>query len=394
MENKVYYGEYSLKHWIDLILKENIILPDYQRHFVWNENKVKTLINTFKNRQFVPPVTIGVYKKGDINLNLILDGQQRLTSILLAFLGLFPNEKEYSEKIESYADENDNEIEDEEDQPNNILKWTFKALIQEGKDKQKILNKIGDSEKYNMLDWGIDDDFLKTRYLGFSYLVPNTTDSKIQQKYYSSVFRNINIQGVPLLAQESRESLYFLDNSLSKLLNPDFYKTIVIKNLSGTTKSDFVRYLSLLSQFKKDGRINRIARGYVRVMEKYYEEYIYSIVGENNSLLFDDFTTIFPESKYDDRLDLLKETIKSLEIPKQYTSIIDADLFLFGLIYITVLENKQIISEHKEQLKSEIMGSIAEIRQNNSHLRAPSALKYLRYRMDLSIGIYNKYAKK
>lgn len=39
MENKVYYGEYSLKHWIDLILSKNIELPEYQRYFVWEEKK-------------------------------------------------------------------------------------------------------------------------------------------------------------------------------------------------------------------------------------------------------------------------------------------------------------------------------------------------------------------
>ena len=51
MENRVYYGEYSLRHWIDLVLKKNIVLPDYQRYFVWDEKKVETLIETFKNKQ-------------------------------------------------------------------------------------------------------------------------------------------------------------------------------------------------------------------------------------------------------------------------------------------------------------------------------------------------------
>lgn len=72
MDNRVYYGEYSLKHWIDLILKENIILPEYQRFFVWSEKKVETLISTFKNKQFVPPVTIGAFKLNSTNQNLIL----------------------------------------------------------------------------------------------------------------------------------------------------------------------------------------------------------------------------------------------------------------------------------------------------------------------------------
>lgn len=31
MNNKVYYGEYSLKHWINLILKGNIKLPELQK---------------------------------------------------------------------------------------------------------------------------------------------------------------------------------------------------------------------------------------------------------------------------------------------------------------------------------------------------------------------------
>jgi hypothetical protein len=393
MDNRVYYGEYSLKHWIDLILKENIILPGYQRHFVWDESKVKTLIETFKNKQFVPPVTIGAYKNDDSNQNLILDGQQRLTSILLAYLGLYPNEKHYTEKIERFADENDDEVEDE-DQLSNILKWTFKALTQEGKNKQSIISKIGESENYKKFNWNVNEDFFKTAFLGFSYLVPDTKDDKIQQKYYSSVFRNINIQGVALLPQESRESLYFLDNSLSLLLNPDFYKTVIIRNPSGETKSDFVRYLSLLSQYHKDGRIDRIARGYGKKMEKYYEEYIYSIVGENNSILFNEFSVIFPENKYDTRLTSLQSNMRSLDIPKQYTSIIDSDLHLFGLIYKTVIENKEIDDTKKIDIKTEIDEKIREIRATGqSHLKAPSALKYLRHRMELSIGIYNKYAK-
>ncbi|MFC2345992.1 hypothetical protein [Campylobacter sp.] len=47
MENKVYYGEYSLKHWIDLILKQDIKLPPYQRYFVWEDTQTKTLIKAF-----------------------------------------------------------------------------------------------------------------------------------------------------------------------------------------------------------------------------------------------------------------------------------------------------------------------------------------------------------
>ena len=31
MKNRIFYGEYTLKHWIKLMLTSNIVLPDYQR---------------------------------------------------------------------------------------------------------------------------------------------------------------------------------------------------------------------------------------------------------------------------------------------------------------------------------------------------------------------------
>lgn len=389
MDNRVYYGEYTLKHWIDLILKQNLILPDYQRLFVWNEKKVRTLIDTFKKKQFVPPVTIGAFKNNGISHNLILDGQQRLTSILLAYLGLFPDGATYRRALEKYADENDNE-EEVDEQFDNVFEWTFKLLTEKGKNKQTIIEKLPQGN-YKRIDFGIDENFLKETFLGFSYLVPFISDEKVQQKYYSSVFRNINIQGEPLLAQESRASLYFLDKTLSDFFNPGFSRSLVVKNVSNETKADFVRFLSLLSQYRKDGNSSRIARGYKLQMEKYYEEYIYSVVGEDVSSLFPDFSSIFPNGEYLTRFQRLEQTINALEIPKQYSSIIDLDVYLFGLIYSIIFENKSINSEGKDNLKIELSNATAAFKSDSSHTRAPSALKYLKSRMDASIGIYKNH---
>lgn len=390
MDNRVYYGEYSLKHWIDLILKENIILPEYQRHFVWSEEKVKTLVRTLKSKQFVPPVTIGAFKNGEINQNLILDGQQRLTSLLLAYLGLYPNEKTYKEIIIKFADENDD---DEENADEPVLKWTFKALIQEGKNKQDILSKITDIG-YKKIEFDVTEDFLKSTSLGFSYLVPEiSNDDKVQLKYYSSVFRNINIHGQTLLPQESRASLYFLDETLVQFFDPQFLKNLSIKSFSGgETQVDFVRYLSLLSQYKKDGNSGRVARGYKPQMEKYYEEYIYSVVGENASPMFADFPITFPDKEFKTRFERLKQTINLLEIPKQFPSIIDLDLYLFGLTYTIAFEDKSLDTSKKEDLKKELEDEIKVFKEDLRHAKAPSALKYLKSRIDASIEIYKKYA--
>lgn len=90
MDKKIFYGEYTLLHWIELILKHNIILPDYQRGFVWPKENVESIVSSFKEGSFVPPVVIGAYKKGLITKNIILDGQQRLTSLLLSYIKLYP----------------------------------------------------------------------------------------------------------------------------------------------------------------------------------------------------------------------------------------------------------------------------------------------------------------
>lgn len=76
--NRTYYGEYSLAYWIQMILKRNIVLPEYQRTFVWNKDDYTNLIDSFKEKQFIPPVTIGAYKTANGQDNLIIDGHRDL----------------------------------------------------------------------------------------------------------------------------------------------------------------------------------------------------------------------------------------------------------------------------------------------------------------------------
>jgi len=201
MDNRVYYGQYSLKHWLDLILKQNIILPAYQRFFVWDEEKVRTLIKAFKNKQFVPPITIGAFNINNATQNLILDGQQRLTTILLAYLGLFPDKDLFKGIVDRLANENDDDI-DNDGQFDNILLWNFKNLTEKGNNKAAILERITPGN-YKVIDFAIDESFLKKTFLGFSYLVPQNDDQHVQQKYYSSVFRSINIAGQRLFPKKA-----------------------------------------------------------------------------------------------------------------------------------------------------------------------------------------------
>ena len=387
MNNKVYYGEYTLRHWINLILKKNIILPDYQRYFVWDQNKAKELIKAFKEKQFIPPVTIGSFKSEKESINLILDGQQRLTSILLAYIGYFPN-KIINQKELKFMDENDNLIEDEG--INNILEWNFNELLKNGSTKEEIKENLS-YENYIKFDFNVGKDFFDSNFLGFSYLVPLLANDKEQQKFYSKVFRSINIQGESLLALESRAALYYLDKDLEDYFIPNFIEKIYVND----SKVDFVRYLALLSQYKKDKTADELGKKFAGKMEKYYEEYIYFTVGEEDSNIFIKYSEVFKDKKEYEKMYInLKESLKKLELLKKYGSIIDVDITLFGLIYFIVFEKKEIDYTKKESIFKEINKEIEKIRREDTkHIKNPAAFKYLRYRVKRSIEIYARYVK-
>lgn len=389
MGNKVYYGEYSLKHWINLMLTKNIILPDYQRLFVWTEEKVEKLIQTFQEKEFVPPVTIGAFKVNGTNNNLIIDGQQRLTSILLAYLGLFPDKTTFKAKIERNVDENDDDV-NEDENDDNILEWKFNELLKKGSNKNEINGNTKDDDHYKKFNFTVDENFLETNYLGFCYLVPDVPDEKQQQKYYSSIFRNINIQGEPLSPQESRDALYYLDMPLVPFFKPEFIKTFTVIIQGRKSNIDFTRYLSLLSQYYKDKEARKIARSYKPKMEKYYEEYIDSVINDKNEK-YDKFSEIFQNRDFVRPYSKLKETIELIDIPKIFYSIIDLDMYFFGLIYTMVFEKKQIDVTRKEELKEEIKSKIQEYKNDLKHTKSPSNLGHLRERISSSIDIYSKY---
>ena len=382
--NKVYYGEYTLKHWIDLILTGNIILPKYQRFFVWDKDKSKALIKALSEKQFVPPITIGSYSEDGKKQNLILDGQQRLTSILLAYLNLFPqkNQTKDNGKEIYFASENDDKYDDETD----FINWDFNQLLdmiaeKKLRDKSEIYNAarvVG----YESMDISVDINVFDKCYLGFSFIVPGTDDSKEQQKFYSKVFRSINIEGKTLLPLESREALYYLNKDLVGLFSPDFSKRIYIND----GKMDFVRCLSMLSQYSKSG-LDKIARGYTKTMEIYYEKFIYAVVDEKETKDFIKLSDKIADLKYESRMDKLDTIISGMKLIKNFESIIDLDLYMFGIVYYTIFEDMSISDDKFGDLDLKIKEAISEIKKDSLHVKNPSALKHLKLRIEKSIEI-------
>lgn len=413
MKNRVYYGEYSLKHWIDLILRKNITLPPYQRSFVWNEDAVLRFVKSLKNNEFVPPVTIAYYKPNDnIETNFILDGQQRLTSVLLAFLGYYPN-KEKFKFAEKIGEEDDGAL-DEEDIPDNSKKpieWTFRELLHDSVEPNKIKNDLDDDDRYKKLTGlVIEKSFFENTFLGFSYVIPETTDQEEIQKNFSLIFRNINYLGSSLSLLESRKSLYFLNNQIEKFFDAkttkdeDVFCGLKIMDNLQACKIDFVRYLSTLSQYYIRKNEKDILKGYsaYKSRENYYADYVSYLVGlEQDSYRdkFDgfNFNSTFPgniwESRFTTLKDLIGELKKSMTLDKDdsFKSWIDADYWMFGLIFVVLFKGKQI--EINEELINSLKKVIAKKKSETNYAKSPNRLGYLRERLVDSIKIYSKHEK-
>ena len=151
--------------------------------------------------------------------------------------------------------------------------------------------------------------------------------------------------------------------------------------------------MALLSQYKKENKADKVAAGYgtrARI-EDYYEEYIYDTVGERKSGLFQDFNSIFPNRDYAERLNKLNEILPMLSLPKEYSSIIEIDTYFFGLIYVRVVENKNVDTSKKDEIEVKIKNAITTFKHSERHEKSPASLKYLRQRIEKSIEIYKQY---
>lgn len=403
MKNRVYYGQYSLKYWIELMLSKNIICPPYQRRFVWKEPAVRNFIQTIKNDDlFVPPITIGVVSHSagtgeSEKINYIIDGQQRLTSILLAYLKVFPK------PVKEFMDGNDDDSTDINlSKINHLTNWQFDRLLSlpsaEGKTITQLAIESGSYKDFTIND--LNEDFLSTHYLGYSYIVPDTDKEDIQSAYFSKLFNTLNAQGTPLTSQQSRLALYFLSPKLESWFNPQFCKSIYIHPKSSKRAPvDFVRYISILSDYYCCKKKSNVLNGYdsrggedgkLKTYEDYYRDYIYSVFENTDDERFGNFRTIFG-NRYTDYLSALEIKINELGINRhQFATIADVDFYFFGLVYYTVFKRQNIDVTKKDKLIGALNKYIEKYKKQLNGKNV-SNVENLRQRIQHSINIYSHY---
>jgi len=84
-----YPSDFTLSGIAEMWKDGDIIIPDFQREFVWTRNQASLLIDSFLRGLPVPPVFFYV---DEDNKNLVIDGQQRILSVVYFLEGYFGKE--------------------------------------------------------------------------------------------------------------------------------------------------------------------------------------------------------------------------------------------------------------------------------------------------------------
>ncbi|WP_338431658.1 DUF262 domain-containing protein [Synechococcus elongatus] len=90
-----YPSDYTLSGIAQMWKDEDIEIPEYQREFVWGIKQSSLLIDSFLKGLPVPPVFFYIDEK---NKNLVIDGQQRILSIVFFLEGYFGKESTHGKR--------------------------------------------------------------------------------------------------------------------------------------------------------------------------------------------------------------------------------------------------------------------------------------------------------
>lgn len=91
-----YPSDYTLSGIAQMWKDGDILIPDYQREFVWSIQQSSLLIDSFLSGLPVPPVFFYIDEE---NKNLVIDGQQRIMSVVFFLEGYFGHESTQGRRL-------------------------------------------------------------------------------------------------------------------------------------------------------------------------------------------------------------------------------------------------------------------------------------------------------
>ncbi|MDE0646676.1 MAG: DUF262 domain-containing protein [Cyanobacteria bacterium MAG IRC4_bin_6] len=170
-----YPADFTLEVLHEKFKKEEIIMPAFQRHFVWKRSQASKLIESFLLGLPVPPIFL--YNKSDEEL-VVIDGQQRLKSVFSFFDGYFESES--------------NQFSDSKKRS----PFKLVGLNEESRFYDK---------SFNMLE---NESCRKLKNSTLRSIIVNQMDPEDDTSMYN-IFERLNTGGTLLTSQEIRNCIYY-----------------------------------------------------------------------------------------------------------------------------------------------------------------------------------------
>lgn len=212
-----YPADFTLEVLVGKWKKQEISIPPLQRRFIWSQARASKLIESFLMGLPVPPVFF--YQERGTNKLLVVDGQQRLRSIVYFFSGKF-GERDSKEGEVAF-----NLIGLDEKSP--YLDTTYQKL------------KDNDEQAFNKLNNSVLRSFVVKQ-------IDPQDDTSIFQ-----IFERLNTGGVILQGQEIRNCIYDgpFNDSINALNKYDAWRKLFGSDAEDKRKRDVELILRFLALF-------------------------------------------------------------------------------------------------------------------------------------------------
>lgn len=210
-----------------------IIIPDFQRNYVWTIKQASLLIESFLLGLPVPQAFFYIDKE---NKNLVIDGQQRITTLALYLDGLFGSEDIQGKK-----------------QVFRLTGLSPKSPFQgkrfvdlDEKDQRKLTNSV-------------------LRVVNIRQMAPKDDDTASFH-----IFERLNTGGTPLKAQEIRNCVFHgaIVNDLSHLNKNKHWRKIVGRDAIDKHKRDEEILLRIFSLYEKPERYEKPMKEFLNLAMK------------------------------------------------------------------------------------------------------------------------------
>jgi uncharacterized protein with ParB-like and HNH nuclease domain len=237
------YSSSNLATFLDMINDGDIVVPEYQRNFVWKKDQADLLIDSVLRR--IPLPAFILYKtKANEEKYEIVDGQQRLTSLYYFRQGYWP-EKPQEISLEDYKKETANQ----NGETNTYKPFRLDSSSMDNEDKTKRVEWYG--KTYQELSAELHKT-MRTYTVNF-LIIQNMEQDTNGANAILDLFERLNSGATPLHRNDIRMRLVSANvrTYFSTILKNETFIKLCGKDQS-ENKAHLLRLLKLLEHFDRD----------------------------------------------------------------------------------------------------------------------------------------------